>query len=177
MRGHGDVWLRAKERFLRGFMTLRRGIQCAWLQARHDWPGLAAIGKVAATREIRGGRTEEPYLWDATGTAPPSKTSHYCGLTCPTKPGQWHRSPTGIGYANGHQYHPERQMYPIICVCCVCAERADGTSDIGNLGRAVSSETKESKAASRSSADADTARRTVVAARIVVNLRITFLPE
>ena len=31
----------------------------AWLEARHDWPGLKAIGKVIATREQEGNTTTQ----------------------------------------------------------------------------------------------------------------------
>jgi predicted transposase YbfD/YdcC len=31
----------------------------SWLQEQHDWPGLAAVGKIARTREIKGVTSDE----------------------------------------------------------------------------------------------------------------------
>ena len=45
-----------------GRIETRRALLChdlEWLEARHDWPGLKAIGKVIATREKEGKTTTQ----------------------------------------------------------------------------------------------------------------------
>ena len=55
----------------------RRATVChevAWLQERHDWPGLAAIGKIEATRETaRKTKNEIRYY---IMSAPPERFQH-----------------------------------------------------------------------------------------------------
>ena len=47
-----------------------------WLQASHDWPGLAAIGKVVATREVRGRRTTETRYYVMSAKLSPERFQH-----------------------------------------------------------------------------------------------------
>ena len=47
-----------------------------WLQANHDWPGLAAIGKVVATREVRGKRTTETRYYVMSAKLGPERFQH-----------------------------------------------------------------------------------------------------
>jgi hypothetical protein len=45
-----------------GRIETREAFVCSdigWLQQRHDWPGLAAIGKVVRTRESNGKTSRE----------------------------------------------------------------------------------------------------------------------
>ena len=56
-----------------GRIEMRRALRCHdldWLEARHDWPGLKAIGKVTATREKEG------------------KTPHRPAIICSVRPSQ-----------------------------------------------------------------------------------------
>ena len=48
----------------------------AWLQDRHDWPGLAAIGKVTATRETRTGTTTETRYYIMSAKLTPERFQH-----------------------------------------------------------------------------------------------------
>ena len=51
-----------------GRIEMRRALIChdlEWLEARHDWPGLKAIGKVIATREKEGKTTTQTCLLQA----------------------------------------------------------------------------------------------------------------
>ena len=49
-----------------------------WLEARHDWPGLKAIGKVIATREKEGKTTTQTRYY-LLSTAPLSRAFPCCG--------------------------------------------------------------------------------------------------
>ena len=47
-----------------------------WLQERHGWPGLAAIGKVVATRETRTGTTTETRYYIISAKLSPERFQH-----------------------------------------------------------------------------------------------------
>ena len=47
-----------------------------WLRERHDWPGLAAIGKVVATRETRTGTATETRYYIMSAELSPERFQH-----------------------------------------------------------------------------------------------------
>lgn len=62
-----------------GRIETRRATVCheiAWLQQRHDWPGLAAIGKVEARRETARGIETETRYYIMSATLSPERFQH-----------------------------------------------------------------------------------------------------
>ena len=64
-KGHGRIETRAA--------TVSSG--AAWLQERHDWPGLQATGKVAATRQKDGAASQETRYYLLSRAFPPERFS------------------------------------------------------------------------------------------------------
>lgn len=50
-----------------------------WLQERHDWPGLQAVGKVTATRRKDGKASEETRYYPLSQAWPPERSNEIAG--------------------------------------------------------------------------------------------------
>ena len=75
-----------------GRIETRRATVCheiAWLQEDHDWPGLAAIGKIEATRESPERTTVETRYYIMSAPLSPERFQHV--MAYPRWPGRAHR--------------------------------------------------------------------------------------